>query len=554
MPHQLLKISGVIFGLGLMFYAAVRGYFVSPHLPLYLGSLPLPGSNWIPSAIYGAGTVTLLMAFGHRYWSAVLIAGIIGTGFEFMQPNIIPGVFDLDDFAALWIGCILCFIWKPTRCTGKPFKEIEIVGKIIVILIGSLSAIATSGDSPQTKKSTRTKFPKTFPSETLGACDDKPKNSFAITLSIEKLRNSISFESAVYPSNILGKAIHNGSVLLMQEVNQGIHVLNISDISQPVYQGFIVILGNTDFVLRGNRIIADSFIDLVEIELLDQGISVLRRWEGIFPANPMQSYLNWTAQHSASYTSSKDIVVGYEVEAGRSVDKDEARSKLSQFNSQNCYFELPPRRIDIHQGRIVVSSREHFLVLNEDDLLTTSSKHGEKSSEVVSQGSSLFLKDDSKVSLWKLDASGNIAFSSKLEESISFVPSSEPTDKYYGLIQPKDLKRGDPNLSFSSIASDLSQTTKLLELSGRSSTQGLIFKNRLYLCSHNKNGLVSYGDLASIPQSTPDNSISDLYCSSLFGSDKHLFLRDKKNLEIFEFINSSLARVGRFSFLTGAPQ
>jgi hypothetical protein len=547
MQHQLLKISGIIFGIGLIFYAAVRGYFVSPHLPLYLGSLPLPGSNWIPSAIYGAGTVTLLMAFGHRYWSAVLIAGLIGTGFEFMQPNIIPGVFDPDDFAALWIGCILCFVWKPSEQPISSFAYYKRTGKILVVSIGAFSAIATSQNRPL-NKSPNEKW------EKVPLCSINAKNKFPITISTEDLRKSIGFESSFHSSNLLGKATQNGSTILIQEVNQGIHVLNISDISQPTYKGFVAIPGNTDFELRSNRIIADSFVDLVEIEIQEQGITVHRRWENIFPEKPMQVYLDWTTKSTASDTSSNEIIVGYDSDLAKSVDTEEARLLLSQFDSTNCMFKMPPRKIVVHQGRIVVSSGENFLVLNENDLLTTSSKHGEKSSEVVSQGSSLFLKDDSKVGLWKLDALGNIAFSSKLEETISFVASSEPTDKYYGLMKLKDLKRGDPNLSFSSIASDLSQTTKLLELDGRSSSQGLIFKNRLYLCSHNKNGLVSYGDLDSIAQSTPDNNISDLYCSSLFGSDKYLFLRDKKNLEIFEFTNSSLTRVGRFSFLTGAPQ
>ncbi len=64
-----------------------------------------------------------------------------------------------------------------------------------------------------------------------------------------------------------GKIVFREPYLLVNEQFRGIHIYDNTDPENPVIIKFLSIPGNIDFSLRGNKIYANSFRDLVTLEL-----------------------------------------------------------------------------------------------------------------------------------------------------------------------------------------------------------------------------------------------------------------------------------------------
>jgi len=130
-----------------------------------------------------------------------------------------------------------------------------------------------------------------------------------IYLSYADLRASV----AVKPARTLSKPAKIYSYqnhLFINEPNQGVHVLDNSDKTAPKNLGFIAIPGNVDIAIKNGFLYADSYIDLVVIDIRDPAnIKEVGRQQAIFPYNayqnvPDQVYLNWVDE-------SKGVVVGF---------------------------------------------------------------------------------------------------------------------------------------------------------------------------------------------------------------------------------------------------
>lgn len=82
-----------------------------------------------------------------------------------------------------------------------------------------------------------------------------------------------------------GKIYLYGTTLLINERSEGVHVVDNTNPSAPIRTAFIEIPGNIDIAVRGNTLYADSYIDLLAIDISDlQNIRVTKRVEGAFPA------------------------------------------------------------------------------------------------------------------------------------------------------------------------------------------------------------------------------------------------------------------------------
>ncbi len=64
-----------------------------------------------------------------------------------------------------------------------------------------------------------------------------------------------------------GKIYVYGDYLFINELREGVHVFDNSDPSSPVNAGFIVIPGNVDISIRNNVLYADSYTDLLAIDI-----------------------------------------------------------------------------------------------------------------------------------------------------------------------------------------------------------------------------------------------------------------------------------------------
>lgn len=89
-------------------------------------------------------------------------------------------------------------------------------------------------------------------------------------MTFTELRSSVKAMEP-HPLTSPGKIYFKDNFLYINEVGKGIHVIDNSDPSQPVAKSFINIPGNFDLAIRNNILYADSYVDLVAIDLSQVG-------------------------------------------------------------------------------------------------------------------------------------------------------------------------------------------------------------------------------------------------------------------------------------------
>jgi hypothetical protein len=81
-----------------------------------------------------------------------------------------------------------------------------------------------------------------------------------------------------------GKIYTIGNYIFINEIMKGVHVYNNTNPASPQYVGFINIPGNVDLVVKNNIMYADSYIDLVAIDITDPAkAKEVGRIQSVFP-------------------------------------------------------------------------------------------------------------------------------------------------------------------------------------------------------------------------------------------------------------------------------
>ncbi len=82
----------------------------------------------------------------------------------------------------------------------------------------------------------------------------------------------------------LGKIYYKDGLLYVNELYKGIHIIDNADPANPNKIKFIQIPANKDIAIKGNRLYADNYTDLVTLDITDlENISVVSRVKDIFP-------------------------------------------------------------------------------------------------------------------------------------------------------------------------------------------------------------------------------------------------------------------------------
>jgi hypothetical protein len=106
------------------------------------------------------------------------------------------------------------------------------------------------------------------------SCNDQCKETrvvrrfSAVTHSLMELRTMVKAES---PRSLEqpGKMYVKGKYLFVNEIKKGIHIIDNGNPANPKFVTFINIPGNGDIAVRDNILYADSFSDLVSIDITD---------------------------------------------------------------------------------------------------------------------------------------------------------------------------------------------------------------------------------------------------------------------------------------------
>ncbi len=104
----------------------------------------------------------------------------------------------------------------------------------------------------------------------INSCQDKTLQTFManvpVYMSYEELRTPLTIsggEELIHP----GKIYFKDQFVYINEYQQGIHVVDLSDPENPTPKAFIEIPGNVDMAIRNNVLFADSYVDLLLIDI-----------------------------------------------------------------------------------------------------------------------------------------------------------------------------------------------------------------------------------------------------------------------------------------------
>lgn len=145
------------------------------------------------------------------------------------------------------------------------------------------------------------------------SCSDKITEKYnanvPVYMSYEDLRKSVKVEEHE-PMSTPGKIYFKDKYIFINEQMKGVHVLDNTDPSKPKFKKFISIPGNIDIAIKGNMLYADSYVDLVVLDISDlNNIKEKFRIKDIFPYTvPVYAY----GITSEPIDSKKGIVIKWE--------------------------------------------------------------------------------------------------------------------------------------------------------------------------------------------------------------------------------------------------
>lgn len=146
---------------------------------------------------------------------------------------------------------------------------------------------------------------------TVISCADKVEETFEVNspvyMTYDDLRKSVDIidgQDIIQP----GKIYFIDNYILVNEYQKGIHIVNNTDVNNPVVEKFIEIPGNVDMAVKGTMLYADSYIDLVTLDISDiNNIIEVDRDTSIFPYI-LPNYENGILD---DVDQSKGVVTGY---------------------------------------------------------------------------------------------------------------------------------------------------------------------------------------------------------------------------------------------------
>lgn len=288
--------------LGMVFYVVVRGYLVSPFLPIDLNQIHVVSvlSDSFPSFIHSFALVILTVAYGFRLRVATSVWLCLSVLLELGQLPFGFGTFDVRDLYASALGVILsCVLVTSVRALdgmqGMGSAAAQGLGLRALLLLGLSTSVASMGD-------------RTVPEP---AVMIKRECSFAY-LSYDELRGSFAVEEP-RPAKTFGKILVLGDLLIVSEPNVGVHIFDNSNPSYPLPRFFLNIPGNVDLAARNGVLYADSFVDLLAIRIGDDTPTLLQRKTDVFEWRPYQAIGNQRISSLDRPDRSKGVIVGVKV-------------------------------------------------------------------------------------------------------------------------------------------------------------------------------------------------------------------------------------------------
>lgn len=148
----------------------------------------------------------------------------------------------------------------------------------------------------------------------LNSCSDKLLQTYSanvpIYISYDELRSSFQISEGRELKKP-GKIYFMEPYMYINEYQEGIHVVDLSDPGNPQTRAFISIPGNVDMAIRNNVLYADSFVDLLIVDITNPlEPTLLKRVEKLFEyVIPPYDY-NYPL---AEIDQEKGVIMGYDI-------------------------------------------------------------------------------------------------------------------------------------------------------------------------------------------------------------------------------------------------
>jgi len=311
-------VSRAGFILGLSAFASGIGYYLMfrSWLPWPLHLFDLSGlatfhtdltRGTYPSFIFALSMGFIAVSlFSHNRLTA--IKAILGIWFVGVTHECFLGTFDSNDLLAGSLGVILPLLFAVLLPNAKPINRGSKSETWKMLSLMSVSVVFATGTSYVDPHSNRdcVEF------DTNGVCIERSVRGTPVYMSYEVLRSAVKMSPAREMKNVSRIYWYN-SILFINEKNEGIHVIDNSFPASPKQIGFIEIPGNTEINIREDNLYADSYIDLVTIDVSNlPTIREIAREEKIFPYNARQNIPNNVEfARSTRIDQARGVVVGW---------------------------------------------------------------------------------------------------------------------------------------------------------------------------------------------------------------------------------------------------
>ncbi len=147
------------------------------------------------------------------------------------------------------------------------------------------------------------------------ACMDEYTEEFManspVYLTFDELRSSVQKTDSRELKNV-GKIYFKEGYLFVNEEMEGVHIIDNRNPSNPQNIGFLEIPGNVDIAIKDNILYADSYVDIVAIDISDLSEpKEVNRLEDIFPYSvpPLED----EDFRVAEIDEEKGVVIGWEI-------------------------------------------------------------------------------------------------------------------------------------------------------------------------------------------------------------------------------------------------
>ena len=269
---------------GLGYYALVRG--PSPAWALD------PSAGTFPSLVHGFATAALLLAATGLAPArrAALALGANALLTAALEATL--GTFDPNDLVALGLGTLAAVALARTL-DGRSPAIAAAPGRVrrsIAARPSDLAGLSRRGAVPLLLAASASMTMATAPAEDGRFVDSRAREP--VYLDYAALRSAIRVTEPRALEDV-GRVYLYEDTLFLNARNEGVHVIDNSDPANPRPVSFIEIPGATELEIRDGVMYADSYVDLVAIELGGLGAGprelVDARQRDIFPWDPYQN-------------------------------------------------------------------------------------------------------------------------------------------------------------------------------------------------------------------------------------------------------------------------